>query len=625
MIRNYLTILLLFVLSLAICQPVLAQEASSVQKRQIKKIAANIDRATKLVKSNKLKMAASKVNESLEQIQYVAATANASVMKQLQSELNRVTKLHKKLTDNKIEVLALEPLPEPMAGSSNSVSFVSDVAPIIVRNCGRCHVNQSRGQFSAKDYGSLMNSLHVSAGRPDRSRLIEVITDGSMPPNGTVNKNDQLTLSNWIRQGAKFDGPDQGINLTEFARTATANNPNGPGGNRARLVPTKPTGTETVSFGLHVAPIIVESCGGCHLETRRIRGNFNMNNFARLLRGGDSGNPLLPGSPAESTLIKRLRGVDSEVMPPRKKLSEKKIKTVETWIAEGATFDGLAPGMDMKNVVKTAKAESQTHEQLAKSRDKLSVKNWQLIMSSDKPGVYEDNNFRILGSGRSGSERLENAASMANDLSQQIMKELRSDAQQPFVKGKPTIFVFERRYDLNELGKMLASKELPKDQTSRWEYSIVDAYVSLLLSRGREPAAIKAELAQQLAAVHVAGMARDVPRWFADGVGYQTAARILRKSKDGTTKSWKTSAARIVENMEQPGSFALGQMSERDSGLAGYAFVDEMKRKRSLAPIMKLLQKGTSFEDAFASEFDATPRDYFRPPRRQRGQRNRRR
>ena len=100
MIRNYLTILLLFVLSLAICQPVLAQEASSVQKRQIKKIAANIDRATKLVKSNKLKMAASKVNESLEQIQYVAATANASVMKQLQSELNRVTKLHKKLTDN---------------------------------------------------------------------------------------------------------------------------------------------------------------------------------------------------------------------------------------------------------------------------------------------------------------------------------------------------------------------------------------------------------------------------------------------------------------------------------------------------------------------------------------------
>ena len=220
---------------------------------------------------------------------------------------------------------------------------------------------------------------------------------------------------------------------------------------------------------------------------------------------------------------------------------------------------------------------------------------------------------------------MENAASMANDLSQQIMKELRSDAQQPFVKGKPNIFVFERRYDLNELGKMLASKELPKDQTSRWEYSIVDAYVSLLLSRGREPAAIKAELAQQLAAVHVAGMARDVPRWFADGVGYQTAARILRKSKDGTTKSWKTSAARIVENMEQPGSFALGQMSERDSGLAGYAFVDEMKRKRSLAPIMKLLQKGTSFEDAFASEFDATPRDYFRPPRRQRGQRNRRR
>ena len=592
-----------------------AQELTTKQNRQLKMIDSTLDKAMRLTQSKKHKSSADKANLAHKQILQLATSANARLMKQLQRRHNRLGKIHKLLDKHNVTLEALSPLPEPVSDNAKNVSFVSDVAPILVKNCGRCHVNGTRGQFSAKDYNSLMNSLHVSAGLPDRSRLIEVVTDGSMPPNGQVAKQELDVLKNWIRQGARFDGENPAANLNQLAGVNNA------ASERPRLRPTKPIGGETISFGRDVAPILIESCSGCHLDTRRVRGDFSMQNFVRLLRGGESGNPFVRGAPAESNLVKRLRGIDSEVMPPRKKLPEKKIQIIEKWIAEGASFDGLLPSNEIKTIASIAKAESQTHVQLTKARDKLGVDNWKLIMDNDEPGKFGDEHFRVLGPGRSG--RLEDAAAMANNLRPLIIEELQTDEQQPFVKGKPTIYLFERRYDLNELGKMLADKELPKSQTGRWDYSTVDAYVSLLISRGRTPAAIKAELAQQLAAIHVAGLARDVPRWFADGVGYQTAARILRKSKDNETKTWKTSASKVVDNMDQPNSFAIGELNEQDSGLAGYAFVDDMKRKGKLTPLMKNLKNGASFEEAFEIAYGSKPAEYFKPPRRRRGRRRR--
>lgn len=600
----------------SVCNTANAQEVTAKQNRQLKMIGSTLDKAMRLLESKKYQSSADKAELADQQIQKLASSANKNLMKKIKRRYDRLGKIHKLLGEYDVKLPALSALPEPMDDGAKSVSFVTDVAPILVSNCGRCHVNNDRGQFSAKDYNALMNSLHVSAGRPDRSRLIEVVTDGSMPPNGKVAKEDLAVLKNWIRQGAKFDGNNPAANLNQL--TGNSNN----GNEQPRLRPTQPTGNETVSFGRDVAPILIESCSGCHLDTRRVRGNLNMGSFASLLRGGDSGNPFVRGAPVESTLVKRLRGINSEVMPPRKKLPEKKIKIVEKWIAEGASFDGMAAATEIKTIAEIAKAESQTHEQLAQARDKLGVKNWKLIMSDDEPGTYDDKHFRVLGPGRSG--RLEDAAAMANDLRSQIVEELRTDSKQPFVKGKPTIYLFERRYDLNELGKMLADRELPKQQTGRWEYSTIDAYVSLLISRGRTPAEIKAELAQQLSAIHVAGLARDVPRWFADGAGYLTASRILRKEKDNPTKTWKTSAGKVVDSMDQPNGFATGKLNELDSGLAGFAFVDEMKRKGKLTPLMKQLKSGSSFEAAFESVYGAKPTDYFNPPKkRKRGNRRR--
>ena len=62
------------------------------------------------------------------------------------------------------------------------------------------------------------------------------------------------------------------------------------------------------SFARDIAPVPVDNCLGCHGGTgNNPGGKLNMATFAvRLLKGGDSGNEIEPGKPADSLLLKKL-------------------------------------------------------------------------------------------------------------------------------------------------------------------------------------------------------------------------------------------------------------------------------------------------------------------------------
>ena len=254
--------------------------------------------------------------------------------------------------------------------------------------------------------------------------------------------------------------------------------------------------------------------------------------------------------------------------------------------------------MEIRTVAAVAKADAQTHEQLSESRAKLGIKNWKLIMSDDSdPDSIVNEHFRILGSNR--SNRLENTAGSANKLRKQIIAELKSDANQPFVKGKPTVFMFEKRYDLNELGMMLVGNEMPKEQTGHWDFTTIDAYAAIVLNRGKHPEQIEAELTQQLTALHIAAKSPDVPRWFADGVGYSVAARLNKKND--IVKDWTVRAANVVDSMKEPFAFTNGKLNELDSGLAGFAYVKELKKSGDLTKLIRNLNQGFSFSNSFSA------------------------
>ena len=590
--------------SLTLSLPVFAQEITSKQSRQVKAISKQIDKAVRYFDSEKFGTSARELGKAYDRVMKLAAAANPALSAALNTEYDRISEYHKKLKDTGMELADLAALPEPIADPNTESSFVKDVVPILAQRCGRCHVDRNRGEFSAKSFDSLMDSTHVSAGRPDTSRLIEVIAEGSMPPNGNVPDEEVAALKRWIRLGAKFDGDDPGKSLREFA---AGNQPGQPMENNLEAL--KPTGSETVSFGRDVAPILLENCSGCHIGGRRIRGNLNMANFAGMLRGGDSGSPVAAGVPKESLIVQRLRGIDSDVMPPQKKLSEAKIKIIETWIAEGAKFDGEALRTEIATVAKVAATNAKGHSDVVAERDAIALKNWKLIMSSGEAQLQSTNNFRVIG-----SDQRQEVGELAEQLATEIGKAVGANEAEPFIKGNTTIYLFEKRYDLNELGMMLINRELDKSQTGRWDFTTVDSYAALLMKKSGEVNELKPQLIQQLTAIWLSSRSPGTPRWFADATGYLIASKLDRKNP--VVRQWQDLASTISKNLEDPTAFARGKLNERDAGLAGLAFMDSLKSGGTLKRLMKSLADGEEFDAAFAAATGKTPDEYFKPPRR---------
>ncbi|WP_149276797.1 c-type cytochrome domain-containing protein [Pareuzebyella sediminis] len=89
-----------------------------------------------------------------------------------------------------------------------------------------------------------------------------------------------------------------------------------------------------------VAVILDEHCVSCHNPNKQ-KGELLMNNYADLIKGGESGKTIVFGAPEKSEMIRRLHlpTEDEEHMPPdgKKPLNENEIKVLERWIALGAS------------------------------------------------------------------------------------------------------------------------------------------------------------------------------------------------------------------------------------------------------------------------------------------------
>jgi len=107
--------------------------------------------------------------------------------------------------------LALLGVSSSVAWAQNdSVSFVKEVAPIIVAKCGKCHVSNSRGDYGIDSYTALMSSDSITPNDPEDSSFIDVIESGEMPKGGLkITDSELTTLKKWISEGAKYDGDDE--------------------------------------------------------------------------------------------------------------------------------------------------------------------------------------------------------------------------------------------------------------------------------------------------------------------------------------------------------------------------------------------------------------------------------
>lgn len=90
-----------------------------------------------------------------------------------------------------------------------------------------------------------------------------------------------------------------------------------------------------------VQPIFQANCYRCHGGLNH-RGGLRMDSQAGLMHGGHDGVVLVPGHPEQSLLLKLIRHEgppnDPMPMPPKNKLSDADISTVEQWVRAGAVM-----------------------------------------------------------------------------------------------------------------------------------------------------------------------------------------------------------------------------------------------------------------------------------------------
>lgn len=117
---------------------------------------------------------------------------------------------------------------------------------------------------------------------------------------------------------------------------------------------------EAVVYVDIIHPIMEQRCNSCHNASKK-KGDLQMHTKEALLKGGENGAILEPGSAAESEMIKRIHLEENhdDHMPPKGKsqLTDDQVLLLEWWINEGAPFDKkvaeLKADEEVKNVLLT--------------------------------------------------------------------------------------------------------------------------------------------------------------------------------------------------------------------------------------------------------------------------------
>lgn len=200
------------------------------------------------------------------------------------------------------------------APASLPVDFASAVQPIFTANCIGCHGAETRvkelnlavleGVLKGSESGPV-----VVPGKPDDSRLYQLVRDAKMPPGKKhLDERQVASIRSWI----------------ESLATSPAH---------AALAAEEVTEPDIVA-------IMYLRCTVCHGLRRREAG-LDLRTRAGMLSGGKSGPAVIPGDPDKSPIVKL---IESGAMPPKKELMDVSIKVItpfeteklKQWIKAGA-------------------------------------------------------------------------------------------------------------------------------------------------------------------------------------------------------------------------------------------------------------------------------------------------
>jgi hypothetical protein len=327
-------------------------------------------------------------------------------------------------------------------------------------------------------------------------------------------------------------------------------------GDAARKGSAAPAGT---SFAKDVAPILVANCVGCHTKGRPglERGKLDLTTFENLMKGTADGEKVVEaGKPADSHLVKRIKGEEEPRMPQGGDggLAPDAIATIERWVGAGARLD---PGLDAKAAIASyaASLDDVARSKLAKLSPKdleakiesVGLERWKKANPNLKPEVVRGEHFVLFST--MPRDRA-SATVKAMDAQHANLRRLLGSGAVDWVE-KVSLYVFDDRKDYVEFVRTVKQGEVDEDETGRGDLRTSEPYVVVADphdSARDEPAARRRAPRRRGGERDAVGSKRTLvgvltehtaestvlaqdksPRWLATGIGLLMASQAERR------------------------------------------------------------------------------------------------
>lgn len=346
------------------------------------------------------------------------------------------------------------------------VSFEHDVAPILKASCLRCHgAEQASGNLRLDTYNSMARGGRTGPlavpRRPLQSlllgRLMATNEQQRMPRGGArLSEAEIATIGRWIEQGAEFDGENRDAPIGDSTMEK-----------KPPVQVVMATGNETVSFTKDLAPWFVNICLGCHSGANP-RGGYNITTFEQLLTDGDTGHTIVPGNPDGSYIVDLVLRQEPLKMPAgQAQLKRSQAEALETWIREGAHFDGTDPKAPLRSLVPTeaemeaAKLASMTDAEFSERRTQQAADLWKRVSPRATGASITTTHLIVHGNVEEG--RLQTLGDWGEAHLAALTERYKLPAGEKPWRGRLIVFVGKDRFDYEEFNTVLMNgRRTPK-------------------------------------------------------------------------------------------------------------------------------------------------------------------
>ncbi len=522
--------------------------------------------------------------------------------------------------------------------AEQGISFVSQIAPIFKNHCLGCHSGEAKGglrldTFAGFEKGGKTGPLLVigDAGASLLMARLLAPNEARMPKGGEpLSEMECMKIAEWINRGAKFDGDDRDKPLEKLtpatgvaAAPVTASTPKPKA--VAKIGIRKPKGGETVAFTHDIAPILVNNCVRCH-SGNDPKGGLSMETFELLWAGGKSGPVIEPGQLAKSRLWQLAGEQKPFKMPPGdQRIKKSEWSKLQTWISEGASFDGSDPKRGLASLVPTeiekqkAELARLTPAELHQSRRSKSEEQWRRSFPRSEATRVENDDFLLLGN--VSPERLNEAARFAADGLRAAQAFL-GDNSKPAFKGGITLFVLKDRGSFNEFSQTVENREPPPGVHGATVVTpdLKDAYVVVedrANANGQDEGqtksatSLQANLAERLTAALLKRADKKIPDWIVAGSGRVVA---VGGSQPALAALPWPNLYRLVGSLDKSddlvtdGTFSAAAIA--DVGEAAVAFLIDKRGKTLFSRFVQQLVNGATQADAFRDVYGTDPRAF---------------